>query len=151
VWAGSATKRHKRGGRLGGDCCVCGTERATKLDEGLTYRLHFLQYLIRLRLGLHLCLLHLDHPIGICREPTPSASGPAAPNNIPTHSGDIFPLAGLISTLMSVRSDLLYSSFSAKAITAFPPLQTQHCNRNLGDESVGPWTVRGPTWSDRGG
>lgn len=39
-----------------------------------------------------------------------------------SHSGDILPLAGDMSTEMSERRGLLSSSFNASAMTAFPPL-----------------------------
>lgn len=40
-----------------------------------------------------------------------------------THSGEIFPRAGDMSTLMSDLKGLLRSLFSARAITALPPME----------------------------
>jgi hypothetical protein len=79
-----------------------------------------LQYLVRLLLGLDLGILDLEHALAIRSEPADVSL--VLPVYLMTYSGEILPFAGDISTLISDRSGLLSSSFSAKAMTAFPPL-----------------------------
>jgi hypothetical protein len=47
------------------------------------------------------------------------------------YSGDILPLAGDMSTEISDLRGLFSSSFNAKAMTAFPPLDISYTTRSL--------------------
>lgn len=66
------------------------------------------------------------------------ASAAAAPRLRSTHSGEIFPLAGDMSTLISDRKGLLRSLFNARAIAALPPME---CPSKLTPE-VSLWDTR---------
>ncbi len=99
---------------------------AGRNDRTLTDRLEWLQNLVALLLGLDLGVLDLLHAHSVLREPAWIISNNQPQQYLTTHSDDSLPRAGVMSTLINVRSGPFSCLSNATAMTALPPLHDRN-------------------------